>query len=290
MNTQYRNIASILAAGILIALVAVPSPAASAEETKSIPDHTHFQSCQGCHADKNKLWEESSHGKAIRQTVHYAAGTAECSGCHSQAKPNAPAKTAALPQESNHKEACLACHSRQKTEHSKRLVMDPQKLCATCHFQSDVFLGLGAKGIEDSRNFHSGVLCYTCHMTEKNHDMKVIRPDDPALAGSKRQDSCTACHVDNNREARVRQIQEWQSTYKENMPPLQADVKMIAGALAKNPKALKVPMQAKFEDVKANLAILEKDGSTGFHNFVFMLEITSMASKDLKAIKAAIKK
>jgi hypothetical protein len=125
-------------------------------------------------------------------------------------------------------------------------------------------------------------------MNEGNHKMKVIRPDDPALT-DKRQDTCTACHKDNNRVARVGQIQEWQSTYDENMAPLVADVKMIEAALKNKPAALNQSLKAKFNDVKANLSLLEKDGSRGFHNFVFSLEITSLASADLKAIKAGLR-
>ena len=125
-------------------------------------------------------------------------------------------------------------------------------------------------------------------MTEGNHRMKVLRPDDPGLT-EKRLDTCTACHKDNNREARVEQIQEWQSTYDESMGPLLADVKAIEAALKDKAGLLDASLKSKFDDVKANLAILEKDGSRGFHNFVFSLEITSLAAADLKEIKAAIK-
>jgi hypothetical protein len=124
-------------------------------------------------------------------------------------------------------------------------------------------------------------------MTEASHQMKVLRPDNPHLT-EKRHDSCTACHMDNNREARVKQIQEWQSTYDENMAPLLTDVKAIDAALRISPDLLNASLKAKYADVKANLAILEKDGSRGFHNFVLSLEITSLASGDLKEIKAAI--
>ena len=189
---------------------------------------------------------------------------------------------------SNHKVACLACHALQKTDNDHRLVVAPETLCDTCHSQRTVFWGKGAKGIEDSRNFHSGVPCVSCHMTEGNHRMKVLRPDDPGLT-EKRADTCTACHKDNNRQARVQQIQEWQSTYDENLAPLRADVKEIEAALQKTPGLLDPALKSKFDDVKANLAILETDGSRGFHNFVFSLEITGLASSDLKEIKAAIK-
>jgi predicted CXXCH cytochrome family protein len=237
------------------------------------------------------MWEASTHGKAIRQFVNYTAGAKECGNCHSSKRPGTAQqaiKTEGAPKEGFHKVACLACHSRQKTEFSRRLLMDPEKLCDVCHTQRDIFWGKGAKGVEDSRNFHSGVTCVSCHMTEGNHKMKVLRPDDPGLTG-KRQDTCTACHMDNNREARVRQIQEWQSTYDENMTPLLADVKKIDESLNKTPDVLNATLKSKFDDVKANLALLEKDGSRGFHNFVFMLEITSLAATDLKEIKAAIK-
>ncbi len=117
--------------------------------------------------------------------------------------------------------------------------------------------------------------------------MKVLRPDDPGLTEG-RVDTCTACHMDNNREARVEQIQEWQSTYAENMAPLLADLERIEAVLKKQPGVLDGSLKSRLDDVKANLSILEKDGSRGFHNFVFSLEITSLAADALKEIKAAI--
>jgi hypothetical protein len=123
-------------------------------------------------------------------------------------------------------------------------------------------------------------------MTEGNHNMKVLRPDDPGLTGQ-RLDTCTACHMDNNREARVRQIQEWQSMYNESMGPLLADVAFIEAALAEKPDLLNESLKSKFDDIKYNLLILEKDGSNGFHNFVLSLEITSTAADGLEEIKAA---
>jgi hypothetical protein len=287
MNTRKRWSVAIVSVSILTGgLVAL----AIAEE-KTIPDHANFQSCQPCHAEKSSMWEASNHGKAIRQIVNNNPAATDCGGCHSSKRRETgelSVKPDSTKKESFHKASCLACHSRQKSEFGHRLVLAPEKLCDFCHTQRSVFWGKGAKGIEDSRNFHSGVACVSCHMTEGNHKMKVLRPDDPGLTG-KRQDTCTACHMDNNREARVQQIQEWQSTYDENMAPLLADVKTIEAALQKTPGVLNAALKSKFDDVKTNLAILEKDGSRGFHNFVFSLEISSLAAADLKEIKAAIK-
>ena len=290
MNKPEKRNAAFIACGLAAALAAGCIALASVQDNKEIPDHTTFPSCEACHAEKNTMWESSGHGKAIRRIVKVNPAVADCGGCHSTSRPEAgQADTNAdgAKKESHHKVSCLACHARQKTENDHRVVIAPEKLCDACHTQRDVFWGKGAKGIEDSRNFHSGVSCVSCHMTEANHKMKVLRPDDPGLT-EKRLDTCTACHKDNNREARVQQIKEWQSTHEENMAPLLADVKTIEAALKKNPGLLNASLKSKFEDVKANLAILEKDGSRGFHNFVFSLEITSMASADLKEIKAAL--
>jgi predicted CXXCH cytochrome family protein len=284
------NVALILI-GMVIVATAGYVGFAVAQEKKEIPDHTNFPSCQACHAEKDAMWEASNHGKAIRRLANNSPAATDCAGCHSSARPEtAPQDTIADKEkkDSFHKAACLACHARQKSSYDHRVVIDPEKLCDTCHTQRAVFWGKGAKGIEDSRNFHSGVPCISCHMTEGNHRMKVLRPDDPGLT-EKRLDTCTACHKDNNREARVQQIQEWQSTYDENMAPLLADVKTIEAALKKTPGLLNASLKSKFDDVKANLALLEKDGSRSFHNFVFSLEIASLASGDLKEIKAAIK-
>jgi predicted CXXCH cytochrome family protein len=258
-----------------------------AGEQKEIPDHSSFQSCQACHAEKVRMWEASGHGKAIAPIADSKQGTADCKSCHAP-RNSEVAKPQNTSKDSFHKISCLACHNRQKGQFAHRMVMDPETLCTVCHTQKPIFLGYGAKGIEDSRNFHSGVPCVSCHMSEGNHRMKVLRPDDPGLTET-RLDTCTACHKDNNRAGRVRQIQEWQSIYEESMKPLLADIKTINEALKRKPALLDAALKSKLDDVKANLSLLEKDGSHGFHNFVFMMEITDNASKDLKKIKAAVK-
>ena len=289
MNKSAGSIVLMSAVVSCISLVAF-TVFGMADEKTEIPDHSTFQSCRECHAEQHNMWEASTHSKAIGQIASYNSTAADCSGCHSSKRPMSQGSTALgdVQKERVHKISCLACHTRQKSQYEHRLIVDGEKLCDLCHTQRSVFWGTGAKGIEDSRNFHSGVPCISCHMTEGNHGMKVLRPDDPSLTG-KRLDTCTACHKDNNREARVQQIQEWQSTYGENMAPLLADVKAIEAALKKKPDLLNDSLRSKFNDVKANISILENDGSRGFHNFVFSLEITSLAAAELKEIKAAIK-
>ena len=287
MNKQKTCSFAIISAGIAAMMLAGFLTFIVAEEKKEIPDHTGFQSCQPCHPEKHSMWEDSGHGKAISQTARIDPAAADCKGCHSPQKPDA--KQQASPRmESFHKISCLACHGRQKSEFARRVVTDPEKLCDLCHTQRQIFWGKGAKGIDDLRNYHSGVTCVSCHMSEGNHRMKVLRPDDPGLT-EKRLDTCTACHQDNNREARVRQLHEYQSTYEEEITPLLADVKTIEAALKKTPNLLNASLKSKFDNVKFNLALMEGDGSRGFHNFYLSLEVASMAAKDLKEIKTAIK-
>jgi predicted CXXCH cytochrome family protein len=291
MNNHNRWYVILISAGLVSILMGGLVTFIIADEKKEIPDHSGFQSCQACHAEKHDMWEASNHSKAISQIANNDPAAKDCSGCHSSKKLEATQQGLSVDgakKESFHKVSCLACHNPKSGEYPRRLAMDREKLCDLCHTQRPVFWGKGAKGIEDSRNFHSGVPCVSCHMTEGNHRMKVLRPDDPGLT-EKRLDTGTACHMDNNREARVQQIQEWQSTYEESMAPLLADVKTIEAALKKNPDLLNTSLKSKFDDVKANLSLLENDGSRGFHNFVFSLEITSLAAGDLKEIKAAIK-
>ncbi len=283
MNKQGGGNIPIVSAGISL-LIAGLFAFAQTDEKKAIPDHTGFQSCLPCHTEKQSMWDSSGHGKAIRLRAHKDPAATTCSGCHSSKNSEA----GNIKEENFHKVSCLACHSLQKTEYEHRVVLDPENLCSSCHSQRQIFWGKGARGIEDSRNFHSGVPCISCHMTKGNHQMKVLRPDDPGLT-EKRLDTCTACHKDNNREARVDQIQEWQSTYDENVKPLLVDVGSIEEMLKKNPGLLDAALKSKFEDVKANLSLLESDGSRGFHNFAFSLEITSLASGALKEIKAVTK-
>ncbi len=279
----FGGIISVLAAGFFIIIFA--------EEEKVIPDHTGFPSCPACHAEKHDMWEASNHGAVIRQIVNGDPSAEDCSGCHSTAgsesgQGNTAVDSAA--KESFHDVSCLACHARQETEYDHRIIIDPMKLCDVCHTQRAVFWGKGARGIPDSRIYHSGVPCIGCHMIEGNHKMEVLRRDDPGLT-EERLDTCTACHMDNNREARMNQIQEYQLTYEEFMTPLLEDLETIEAALERTPTLLDDTLKSKFEDVKFNMTLLEKDGSRGFHNFVFFLEISSMASRDLKEIKSAIK-
>lgn|GEM_PF-853361 len=237
------------------------------------------------------MWEASGHSRTLERVAQSENKSADCYGCHSDEgfKARMQGKKVDLTQKDSFSPVtCVTCHEPHNSKNPAQLVMDAEKLCTSCHRQRSVLEGKGAKGIEDTRSFHSGVECVSCHMSEGNHLMKVIRPDDPELS-EKRIDTCTACHKDNNREARAEQIQEWQRWYRKAMDPVQADLKAIETALKQNPDILNAELKAKLNDVKANIAIIISDRSEGAHNLDFALEIMSLAAADLKEIQAAMK-
>ena len=288
MQKKTRKIALAIAAMAAIASICSVAPA---HENKVVPDHTSFTSCQPCHAEKQSMWETSGHSKAIGVVKNNTMASSDCYACHSAegfAAKLQGNKVDSTQKETFHTISCLACHSPRSTEHPRRLVLDPEKICTACHTQGNFLKGTGARGVEDTRSVHSAVPCISCHMTGGNHFMKVIRPDDPNLS-EKRVDTCTACHKDNNRKARVEQLQSWQAEYKETMDALQAGVNSISAVLKEKPDRLNADLKKKFDDLRFNLSILTRDGSRSAHNLDYALEIMALASSDLKRLKAAVK-
>ena len=276
--------------GILSAAAILFNMAGFAAQEKTIPDHGNFTDCQMCHAEKYKMWETTRHSKAISRIVDTPAAGADCFGCHTaegfaaklQGNKVDPANKGSF-----HTISCVACHKPGSKDNPKQLVRDSEKLCGECHSQRAVLEGKGARGVEDTRSFHSGVNCVSCHMSEANHDMKLIRPDNPGLPED-RLDTCTRCHKDGNRKARAKQLPDWQAFYREAMDPIEADMAVISARLKEKPDALNADLNTKLNTIRFNLSIIQRDGSRGAHNLDFALEIMAKVSKDIKEIKAAI--
>lgn len=237
------------------------------------------------------MWLASDHPKSLSRVVDNSQASADCYGCHSAEgfAAKRQGKTIDIAEKEDfHPLTCAACHDPHGSDNPRQLVLEPEELCSSCHPQRAVLEGKGANGIEETRSFHSAVECYACHMTEGNHLMKVLRPDDPELPES-RKDTCTACHMDNNRKARAEQLPDWQAWYQETLDPIQADLETIDAALKADPSLLNESLNAKLDDVRNNLAIVTRDGSRGAHNLDYALEIMALAASDLKEIKEAIK-
>ena len=285
-----RNICGGLIISAFITIAAIAAIADDKQESDSP------EACIACHQSGSNFmrnygqWKASGHSKTLGLIINNSQASPDCYGCHSdegfKAKREGKKIDVALKQ-SFSPVTCATCHLPHDSKIPRQLVADPEELCTSCHTQRAILQGKGARGIEEARSFHSAVDCISCHMSETNHLMKVIRPDDPEVS-DKRLDTCTACHKDNNRKARVAQLQEWQSTYKESMESLQADLNAISSALKQNPNLLDAQMKAKLNDARFNLSLLTRDGSRGSHNIDLTAEIFSIASKDLRAIKSSM--
>jgi predicted CXXCH cytochrome family protein len=243
------------------------------------------------HLRNYNMWQASGHGNALNRLLKNERATAECYGCHSaegfQAKQQG--KTVDISKKAGFNSiSCVSCHDSHNSPTPHQLVVSSDKLCASCHTQGATLKGTGAKGVEETKSFHSGLECVQCHMTEANHLMKIIRPDDPDLA-EKRADTCTACHKESNKKERAAFLQGWQGTFTKRMDILQADLKTIAGAIKTNPALLNAELKPKLDMARTNLSQLSRDGSRGAHNFEYATKVMDQAEKDLGSIKAAIK-
>ncbi|NLA76164.1 MAG: hypothetical protein GX846_11955 [Deltaproteobacteria bacterium] len=183
---------------------------------------------------------------------------------------------------------CAACHAPHYSTYKAILTMESSDLCRSCHFQGEVLKGFGAKGIEETRSLHTAAACVACHMTEKNHLMKMLRPDDPDLS-EERLDSCSDCHEVKDRKMRTAQLLDMEAWYREAFEPVQADLKTIDAKLKGNPDILNAKLKVRLKDVKDNLSIIINDGSNGVHNLDYALEIMYLAKRELKEIKEALK-
>jgi predicted CXXCH cytochrome family protein len=243
------------------------------------------------HLRNYNMWAASRHAKAISRVAGNDRTPADCYGCHTDEgfAAKQKGKTLDISKKAGFSTiTCVACHDSHSSEYPHQLIMEPEKLCASCHSQEATLKGKGAKGVEDTAGFHSGISCVECHMTEANHLMKVIRPDDPDLA-AKRADTCTSCHKDKDKKDRAARLQEWQSSFTKNMDGLQADIKSIGAAMKEKPDALNADLKARLGNARTNISNLARDGSRGAHNFQYAIKVMNQAGKDLEDIKAALK-
>jgi hypothetical protein len=251
-----------------VMLIFMPGGVAAAIQESAGAEFVGSEACQVCHAEQYASWKSSKHANAKNPDAPNPAWTKDGIGC----------------------EACHGPgqgHISGQGDISKIASGKEADICGQCHTQRAVLEGKGAEGIEHTRSFHSAVECRSCHMTEGNHLMKVLRPDDTSLSEG-RIDTCTACHKDNNRKARAKQLVDWQAWYEETMEPLQAELKAVNALIKENPELLTDALKAKLDGVNSNLSIIVRDGSRGAHNLDYALEIMALAADDLAEIKAAM--
>ncbi|HWI50705.1 MAG TPA: ammonia-forming cytochrome c nitrite reductase subunit c552 [Symbiobacteriaceae bacterium] len=251
------------------------------------------------HANATNLLAERGESYLNRQ---------ECIKCHSTAagKMIAEGKTFVASKDMvNDGVSCVACHDPHGSNNPASLKMDAQALCMSCHSvarggapvaqigttraphspQGDMVQGISAIGVAPTKGPHSEVGCIECHMTDANHEFKIVKPAD--VIGTTRKDSCSACHTNSSPEARDVYLTMWEESINAKVAAVKADVAIIDAAVKANPNVLGTK-KADYENARANYWMVEKDNSKGAHNFEYAIKVITKAQKDITAIKTAI--
>jgi predicted CXXCH cytochrome family protein len=266
----------------------VPGLQLTPVDSKKIPPDSNVTAN---HLRNYNMWAASGHGKALGAISKNDKAAADCYGCHSAEGFLAKLEGRTIDLTDKQKFntlSCVTCHEPHNSDNPRQLVMEPEKLCSSCHTQEATLKGRGATGIEETKGVHSGITCIQCHMTEGNHLMHVIRPDDADLKES-RADSCTSCHKDSNKKTQAAFLQEWQASFTKSMDGLQSDLKIIGASLKTNPDLLNPDLKKLLDTTRGNLSIISRDGSRGAHNIAFATRIMNQARTDLDLIKASMR-
>ena len=267
----------------------------------------------GAHKQQYPMWAASAHATSTDIIIgrgDYYMARSECVTCHStdatlRIKSGETWDPKTLISDGV---SCVACHDPHgATENPAQLKMNAQDLCVSCHSvgrdklapakigtvraphapQADMLWGTGALGgVTDTTGAHTGVTCIECHMTEGNHMMKVIKPED--VIGTTRTDSCVACHANSSAESRGVYLELWQESVKSRLAVIEVNVTAIEERLKANPSALTAEQLKSFQEWRANFWYVRKDGSFGAHNFEYAIKVLSQTQKEIANLKAAM--
>jgi len=266
------------------------------------------------HLEEYPQWKASGHANATNLLIEHGPAypqRQECIYCHSTAA-GIQIKEKGLPFNAetdlvNDGVSCVACHDSHNSEFTAQLKMEPQALCVSCHSvgrgnpapqtigtvraphspQADMLWGQAAIGIAPTKGVHSELTCVSCHMTEGNHMMSVIKPAD--VAGTERVDSCTKCHTDSTADSRGVYLELWNESINNRLAVIAADVATIDARLKANANALTGDDLKLYQNTRANFWYVQKDKSGGAHNFEYAIKILSQVQKDMAKIKTILK-
>ncbi|MFZ5824232.1 MAG: ammonia-forming cytochrome c nitrite reductase subunit c552 [Bacillota bacterium] len=250
------------------------------------------------------MWEASAHAQAYTLTVD--RNREYCMNCHTANATlmNWNGETYSIAEHGIDKNGvtCAVCHEPHNSTEPGQLRMEPQALCISCHNvhgkdrpltlvrpphapQAEMLGGYAAYDIPETKGAHSDLKCIDCHMTEGNHMMKVIKPED--VIGTTRKDSCTKCHDNSSAESRDVYLSLWQESVSRRMEIIDADVKVIEEVIKANPNFFTKAQMDEYVKARANYWFVMKDHSKGAHNFEYAIKILTKAQKDIAAFRKA---
>ena len=207
-------------------------------------------SCLSCHAGIEEI-AAPAFGMSFPHKPHIIRQKLDCTKCHSIARKHGEFIA--------NKAACASCHHQ-----------DPAQECGGCHgVQKALFEGGPWAGLKAPKDImaQAGTDCAACHLDK---DKKIVRPG---------ADACIACHDENYRKT----FDEWRETTRQRIAELRAAVHEAYK------RAQDEPAKAKLKPAEDLLSFLDTDGSSGIHNYAFLEEALTAATKTVKEL-AAVKK
>ncbi|MFZ5814889.1 MAG: ammonia-forming cytochrome c nitrite reductase subunit c552 [Bacillota bacterium] len=252
------------------------------------------------------LWEKSAHAQSMISLDANDHASGRCDKCHgAEALRNSLAGKPAPKDHALYQQGvtCSACHDPHNNTNEGQLRLPAEELCIYCHTASlaegqsftagreihhpmkEMLDGRGAIGVTDTKGAHSELTCIECHMTEGNHQMRVIKPGE-VLEDAKRKDTCTSCHADSSKESRQVYLDMWQESTESRILAATEDLTVITA----NQNLLTDELKAKLAAAKTNLSFVEADASKGAHNFEYTIKVLNNVIKTLKEIRTAIGK
>lgn len=267
---------------------------------------------EGLYPDPSKVkqrqypqWEKSAHANALVSLEAGGHVQARCYACHAAEAFEGKLAGKAAPADQVHFEnavTCSACHDPHNNTTEGQLRAPKEELCIACHTSSlaegatfkpgsevhhpmaEMLEGRGAIGVAPTAGAHSELTCVECHMTEGNHLMRIVKPEE--VAGTTRKDTCTSCHTDSSTDSRAAYLEMWQESTERRVNDARNDIAVISA----NQSALSAELKAKFDAAKTNISFIEADASKGVHNFEYTIKVLNSATKSLSEIRKAIGK
>jgi nitrate/TMAO reductase-like tetraheme cytochrome c subunit len=186
---------------------------------------------------------------------------------------------------------CLQCHDEIK--HGTMPMPDQVLTSGNCHechggsrhaLQEEVYMGTAAEGLEVEPDvmYLAGVSCDGCHTRISRANLARVELFEKISDAR----DCADCHAD---EAYGEMLNEWQSQVRSELGELKAKLLEVQDGYAnssvgRNPSEyaeLAAKLDALLSRAQNDIATVELDGSSGAHNFFYVMTVLDRARTDL---------
>lgn len=206
--------------------------------------------CESCHSNFSKIPNYINYkGIKFPHILHSSTKGIECTVCHTSID------FSKIRIKAN---ACTNCHHKDN---------DLRKNCYICHpTQNNMYSGtiLGEKLDPDIMN-SAGVICEDCHMPDKN---MISRPS---------KDVCAGCH-----DASYESMQtDWEKE-------IRTKVNSVSSLIQNTQKSVLTDEdKTKLRNAKNLISLIQKDGSSGIHNYIVLSSLLDKTIKEIREISEA---